>query len=222
MSGGQERQRRIASIALQASGADEFALAGSGAIREHGLIDRPTEDIDLFTVAQAQPSFESAVDNVEFALRDAGYEVSEDTRVSGFARLIVVEADGHYTTDIDMGIDWRASKPVKLGIGPVLDIHDAVGNKVAALFSRGEARDYLDVDSIRQKSRFSDQELLDLAANADPGFTPEMFCDALDRVATLKSEQVAEYRCTAEDLKQVQRRLLDFAKSIRETRHVEA
>lgn len=26
-----------------------FALAGSAAIREYGLIDRPTEDIDLFT-----------------------------------------------------------------------------------------------------------------------------------------------------------------------------
>ena len=51
MSGDQEEQRRIARLALEAAGDEAgFALAGSGAIREHGLIDRPTEDVDLFTV----------------------------------------------------------------------------------------------------------------------------------------------------------------------------
>ena len=42
------RQRNIARLALQAAGAHSgFALAGSGAIREHGLIDRPTEDVEV-------------------------------------------------------------------------------------------------------------------------------------------------------------------------------
>jgi hypothetical protein len=35
-------QRAVARIAL--AGVAGFALAGSGAIREHGVIDRPTED----------------------------------------------------------------------------------------------------------------------------------------------------------------------------------
>ena len=38
-------QRQVARIAL--AGVDGIALAGSGAIREHGMIDRPTEDVDL-------------------------------------------------------------------------------------------------------------------------------------------------------------------------------
>ena len=51
MSRDQEEQRRITRLALEAAGDEAgFALAGSGAIREHGLIDRPTEDVDLFTV----------------------------------------------------------------------------------------------------------------------------------------------------------------------------
>jgi hypothetical protein len=33
-------------------------LAGSGAIREHGLIDRPTKDVDLFTVQSALEQFD--------------------------------------------------------------------------------------------------------------------------------------------------------------------
>ena len=40
-------QREVARIALDSL--EGFALAGSGAIREHGVIDRPTEDVDLFT-----------------------------------------------------------------------------------------------------------------------------------------------------------------------------
>ncbi len=46
MNGEREEQRRITRLALQAAGQEGgFALAGSGAIREHGLIDRPTEDV---------------------------------------------------------------------------------------------------------------------------------------------------------------------------------
>lgn len=41
--------REIARIAL--ASVDGFALAGSGAIRQHGVIERPTEDIDLFTAS---------------------------------------------------------------------------------------------------------------------------------------------------------------------------
>ena len=42
-------QRFVTRVALAAIGHAGFVLAGSGAVREHGIIDRPTEDIDLFT-----------------------------------------------------------------------------------------------------------------------------------------------------------------------------
>lgn len=38
-----------------------------------------------------------------------------------------------------------------------------MANKVGALFSRGEPRDYLDVDAIRESGRFADDQLLALA-----------------------------------------------------------
>ena len=41
-------QRELAKIILGSLAEDGFALAGSGAIREHGLINRPTQDLDLF------------------------------------------------------------------------------------------------------------------------------------------------------------------------------
>lgn len=54
-------QREVARVAL--GGTDGFALAGSGAIREHGIIDRPTEDVDLFTSPDVA-AFATAVDRV--------------------------------------------------------------------------------------------------------------------------------------------------------------
>ena len=102
----EEPQREITRLALRSLDGTGFALAGSGAIREHGLVDRPTEDVDLFT-----------------------------SDVDLFARLEVTTADGHQV-DIDMGADWREAEPAVLAIGPVLSLEDAVGNKLSALYSR--------------------------------------------------------------------------------------
>lgn len=121
-----------------------FALAGSGAIRDHGVTDRPTEDVDLFTDSLDVSRFDRSVDQVVADLRGSGYEVQETRRVSRFARLHVVTSDGRQL-DVDLGVDWRRDDPVRLDVGPVLSLADAVGNKVSALYSRAEARDYLDV-----------------------------------------------------------------------------
>jgi len=45
-----ELQSRVTALLLGAVGDAGFVLAGAGAIRQHGLTDRPTEDVDLFTV----------------------------------------------------------------------------------------------------------------------------------------------------------------------------
>ncbi len=80
-------------------------------------------------------------------LRGSGYQVKETRRAAQFARLHVATGDGLQLGHL--GVDWRQDDPVTLGVGPVLSLADAVGNKVAALYSRGEPRDYLDVDAIR-------------------------------------------------------------------------
>lgn len=63
-----EFQRDVARIALAATHQYGFALAGSGAIREHQLTDRPTEDVDLFTVISHRNSFSAAVTAVRYEL----------------------------------------------------------------------------------------------------------------------------------------------------------
>ena len=148
LSEAEELQRVITRLALRSLDGTSFVLAGSGAIREHGLVDRPTEDVDLFTSDVDLPRFSAAVDAVVIGLSKAGHEVAELRRVDQFARLEVTTPDGHQI-GIDMGVDWRKVEPAVLAIGPVLSLEDAVGNKLSALYSRAYPRDFLDVDSIR-------------------------------------------------------------------------
>lgn len=207
-------QREVTRIALAGVESAGFALSGSGAIREHGVIDRPTEDVDLFTTDQDPEQFDRAVDRVTTDLRGSGYQVEPTRRAALFARLRVGAADG-VQLDIDLGVDWRESDPVRLEVGPVLSLADAAGGKVAALYSRAEARDYLDVDAIRADGRFSDEQLVAAAAERDPGFELAMFAAQLAAASRLRPAQVARYGIDAAELTAIQDRCVQWAAQLR-------
>jgi hypothetical protein len=205
-----ELQRAVTRAALGALDGTPFALAGSGAIREHGIIDRPTEDIDLFTSDVDVHHFDAAVSAVITELRSTGYDVDELRRVEQFARLHVT-APGGRAVEIDMGVDSREDDPVTLAVGPVLSLADAVGNKVSALYSRGEVRDFLDVDSIRVSGRYDDAELIESARERDPGFDVPMFIVQLYQVQRIRPERVAEYGLEPAQLEVLKQRFTQWA-----------
>lgn len=60
-----------------------------------------------------------------------------------------------------------------IAIGPVLHADDAVANKVCALV-RAEVRDYVDVAAILASGRYSEEDLVRLAEEHDPGLRPVM------------------------------------------------
>lgn len=96
----------------------------------------------------------------------------------------------------------------------MLSLADAVGNKVAALYSRGEARDYLDVDAIRGSGRFSDDQLVAAAALRDAGFEVDMFAQQLACASRLQLAQVARYGVTADQLEAVKTRCTQWARDL--------
>ena len=105
MSRDASEQRRIARIALEAAGPEAgFALAGSGAIREHGFIDRPTEDVDLFTIQSAQHEFASALERVVAALREAGYDLQIREQRPCFSRLVLSRGSAEPVVTADLGV----------------------------------------------------------------------------------------------------------------------
>ena len=209
-----ELQRIVTRIALDASGPSGFALAGSGAIREHGVIDRLTEDVDLFTSNTDERNFGGAVERVVHALSSNGYTVELLRRTEQFARMHVRTADGQQV-DVDMGMDWREAEPVTLEVGPVLSIQDAIGNKISALYSRAEARDFFDVDAIRASGHYTDAQLISAATERDPGFEVSMFATRLERVNLFAVEDLQEYGVDEAEMAAIKSRLSAWAAELR-------
>ncbi|CAN5319522.1 hypothetical protein BH09ACT6_BH09ACT6_02910 [soil metagenome] len=214
MSRDEELQRDVTRAVLRALEGTSFALAGSGAIREHGIIDRPTQDIDLFTSDVDEARFDTAVDTVVDDLRSTGHVVDERRRVVRFAQLLVTTADGRFV-EIDMGVDSREGEPVTLSVGSVLGLDDAVGNKVSALYSRAEDRDYLDVDAIRASGKFTDAQLVEAARERDAGFEVPMFITQLDGAQRLRPERVADYGVQPAQLDAIKERFGQWAAELR-------
>jgi sensor domain CHASE-containing protein len=168
---------RLARIALDAAGPYGFALAGGYAIQAHGFLSRLSSDVDIFASSRHELDFTQAVDAVVAAYRQAELDVVVEVRSSSFVRLDVAYADD--STKVEMGVDWRANEPVHLAVGPVLHADDAVANKLCALFGRAEVRDFVDVDAILTSGRYTEDELVLLAVDHDPGFERSRFAEAL-------------------------------------------
>lgn len=209
-----DKQRRLTRDALTALAGTDFALAGAGAIREHGITDRPTQDVDLFTTSLDADRFTEAVDQLGESLTAASYTVEILRRAATFARLRVTTVDG---TDLEMDLaaDWRSTGAVTLAVGPVLALPDAVGSKLGALYSRAETRDFLDVDAIRRSGRLTDAELLEIVATRDPGFDRDVFVGQLGLVRQLTPAEVERYGISADQLTAVQQRLTAWAEELR-------
>lgn len=209
----QQPQRQLIACALEVLADADFALAGSGAIREHGMTQRPTNDIDLFTVMHAATRFPNAVDSLIEHLAAHNYDVTVERATPSFAQLSVTPPDGA-PLSVDLAIDWRAHTPVRLDIGPVLDLADAVGNKLSALYSRSYSRDYLDVDAIRSTRTITDARLIELLQERDAGFDEAFFAECLRGASDISLTQVAAYGINGPQLHALQQRFRAWADDI--------
>ncbi|MDN5793855.1 MAG: hypothetical protein L0H22_12445, partial [Brevibacterium aurantiacum] len=100
-------------------------------------------------------------------------------------------------------------------------LSDAVGSKVSAVYSRGEPRDYLDLDAIRSSDRFTDNELIIAAAERDAGYEVLMFVQQLYGVRRITSTDVDRYGVTPDQLEAVKARCLHWAADLRDRRSSE-
>jgi hypothetical protein len=106
------------------------------------------------------------------------------------------------------------NEPIRLAVGPVLHADDAVANKVCALFGRAEIRDYVDVAAILASNRYSDDDLIRLAAEHDPGFDLAWFVEALEAVDRIPDTGFAEYGLDPASAATLRSRMHAWAKKI--------
>jgi hypothetical protein len=69
-----------------------------------------------------------------------------------------------------------------------------------ALFNRCAPRDFLDIDAILASGRYSRQQLLDIAAEHNPGFCPPMFAESLSYLHRIPDREFAAYGASHEQI----------------------
>ena len=204
----EEFQAEVAWNPLAGIGRHGFGLADAGALIAHGLIDRPTQDLDLFSPLPGGAGQVTAA--LQQALLDAGFEATVDSShtVTGadFARLVVTRGDR--SVQIDLGRDWRQHPPVLLAVGPVLHLDDAVGNKVDAMIGRGLPRDYLDVAAALR--RYDREQLLELGFRRDPGLRVIDVAVAMRNLDQLSDIDFDDYHLTPEQTAAARRAFADW------------
>jgi hypothetical protein len=205
---------RLARIALDAAADYGFCLAGGYAVQAHGFVDRVSKDVDLFTTMAAAADFPAAQAVVAAALRADGLDVTVEREGATFARLAVSEPASGETSTLELGVDWRAYPPVLLAVGPVLHPVDAAANKLCALVGRAAVRDYIDVYGVLKDGRYTGPELLQMAAEHDPGFDLAMFTEALRAVTRLPASAFEPYKLTADQVEALYVKLLAWAEEI--------
>jgi len=212
--------REVATIALRAAARHGFALAGGCALIAHGVIDRPTEDVDLFT--DDEHGVQAAADAVEASLRAAGFEAEREDKTGGLADLspgmgeglaewIITAPDGRRML-LQMSYFDRGRQPVVMDLGPVLDLDDAIGGKVVALASRARERDYLDTAAALERG-YSVGQLIGLARELDPGLTDEDFADAGSRLDHWDDEAFARYDLGPADVVRIREQFATWPRS---------
>jgi hypothetical protein len=178
--------RDVARIALTVAEKHGFVLGGGVAWLVNGLVDRPTEDVDLFT--DTAGGVAAADDEVTAALTAAGYRVVREQGDELFAgmdddlREFVVAGTDRALRLTLCRLD-RHRAPVVMDLGPVMHLDDLVATKAAALVNRREVRDYIDVAAALE--RYPLPRILELAHAVDPALDPEDIADAgryLDRL----------------------------------------
>jgi nucleotidyltransferase AbiEii toxin of type IV toxin-antitoxin system len=204
--------RAVAATALRAAARYGFALGGGNALIAYGLIDRPTQDVDLFT--DREHGVRAAAGAVETALRGAGYTVEREDSTSdladifdgmgdGLAEWLITGPDGAQMM-LQMACFGRDRRPVTMDLGPVLDLEDVVGWKVVALASRVEPRDY--VDTAAALAQFTIEQLISFARRLDPGLENRDFADAGRQLDRMPDRVFARYGLGPEDVARLRER----------------
>jgi hypothetical protein len=171
----------------------------------------PSEDIDLFTAWERREDFAAAVDAVVGAYRADGYTVEVIQQFETFARLAVTDpAAPDRPYKVELAANRRSRPPVTMDVGPVLHIDDVVAGKMSALFTRAEPRDFLDVDAAVVTSRYTREQLLELAEQADAGFDRRVFADLLAMLERYPDRRFGAYGATPEHITAMRERFAQW------------
>jgi hypothetical protein len=211
--------RDVARIALAVADKHGFVLGGGFAWLVNGLVERPTEDVDLFT--DTAGGVGAAAGEVAAALTAAGYRVVREQGDELFAGMaddlqefLVAQSPGAQpgrALRLTLCRLDRHRAPVLMDLGPVMHLDDLVATKVAALVNRREVRDYIDVAAALGRYRLD--RVLELAHHADPALEPADVADAGRYLDRLDDARFTLYGLGPEQIRRLRERLADWPRA---------
>ncbi|MEV6741028.1 nucleotidyl transferase AbiEii/AbiGii toxin family protein [Streptomyces sp. NPDC051104] len=154
-----EPHRRLLADVLAVGAPYPLVLAGGDAVRAHGLVDRPSRDVDVAT--ESAVPMEEIASAVRAGLDELGWTVRPLGTDPLAARLGVTEPSTGEECELQVLKEALWHPPVVTELGLTISLEDVVGMKVRALADRGFARDLIDVHAA--SDRFSHPELEELA-----------------------------------------------------------
>ncbi|MFF4213308.1 nucleotidyl transferase AbiEii/AbiGii toxin family protein [Streptomyces sp. NPDC001796] len=154
-----EPHRRLVADVLAVGTPYALALAGGDAVRAHGLVDRPSRDVDVAT--ESAVPMEEIASAVGAGLEERGWAVRPLGTDPLAARLVVTDPSTGEECELQVLKEALWHPPVVTELGLTVSLEDVVGIKVRALADRGFARDLIDVHAA--SDRFSHPELEELA-----------------------------------------------------------
>lgn len=177
-----ELQRRIAALVLSASWDRDLALGGGAALISKRLVERTTSDLDFFTT---EPHVDELVGAIAGMLERDGVAVDVEEIGPTFARLVATT--GEHAFLIDVAQDARMLPVETTELGPTISSEELAADKTLALWTRAEARDFVDVFFLAR--RFGRHRMCELALQKDPVFDHDSFAEMLGTIRRLDREE---------------------------------
>ncbi|GIH90157.1 nucleotidyl transferase AbiEii/AbiGii toxin family protein [Planobispora siamensis] len=194
-------QERVLQAVLPVCERFGLVLAGSHALRSHGLTDRPGRDVDFATAAETPLA--EVVDGVAEAVRKAGLDVEVRESAPRMGWLVVTDPVTGQNGGIGLRREALQQQPVFFGELPVIGLDDLVGLKVRALHERGLARDVIDVAAVSELYGFRELERLARLHNEE--FSLAELVMRLEFVDLIADEEFEAYGLDEERIREIRR-----------------
>lgn len=191
-----ELQTRVARSFFELPESEGFALAGGGALVVQQLVDRITQDLDLFVADRSAPR--RAADALQVALEGDGLACERVRDHPIFVRFNVSEGDEATEVDIAHDHQWRPSVPTV--VGPARGSEELAVDKLLALHGRALARDFVDVYLLQR--RHGIEAMLRWAPEKDPGFSRYHLAEALGQMTRIPRTELEVDDATYGELNQ--------------------
>jgi hypothetical protein len=202
--------RALVGAALPVCSRYGLAVAGGYAVKAHGLVERPSEDID-FATGSASP-MQEIVAALATAYRAVGFDVQVLDAAGRKGHLLVTFPHGGVCR-VDVLKEPLNYPVVWMEFGPVIALADTVALKMGALHDRALPRDVLDAHGAA--AYFNRAELISACRAAiDEDFRLETLRDQLAFAAAYPDEAFSRYGAGQELIAEVKAWALDWSTEI--------